>query len=86
MDEEAGSRPRFTERQRKIVTLIAAGLSNAEIAQRLAISPRTVQAHTDNLRFKLQVERRRQIPSQFRLFTGEDPLRIAAETDRTETS
>jgi predicted transcriptional regulator len=53
--------------------LIAEGYSNAEIAEHLGISPRTVKAHSDALRTKLRVSRRRQIPAAFRELTGEDP-------------
>lgn len=66
-------RERFTLRQRQVVHLIALGCSNAEIADRLGISPRTAKAHADTLRIKLGVERRRQIPAAFREATGEDP-------------
>ncbi len=63
----------FTPRQRQVVRLIALGSSNAEIAERLGISPRTAKAHSDVLRAKLGVARRRQIPAAFRELTGEDP-------------
>jgi ATP/maltotriose-dependent transcriptional regulator MalT len=64
----------ITERQREVISLIAAGCSNDEVAARLGISPRTVKAHSDVLRQKLGVKRRRQIPIAYRLLTGEDPL------------
>ncbi len=63
----------LTARQRQVVQLIAQGYSNIEIAERLGISPRTVKAHSDALRTKLRVNRRRQIPAAFRDLTGEDP-------------
>jgi DNA-binding CsgD family transcriptional regulator len=65
---------RFTERQRQVVELIAAGCSNDEIGTRLGISPRTAKAHSDVLRQKLGVRKRRQIPAAYRLLTGDDPL------------
>lgn len=65
---------KITERQREVVELIAAGLSNDEVGVRLGISPRTAKAHCDVLRQKLGVSRRRQIPVAYRLLTGEDPL------------
>src|SRR5215210_3786321 len=68
------STPDLTGRQREVVELIAAGLSNEEVGERLGISPRTAKAHSDVLRQKLGVARRRQIPIAFRLLTGEDPL------------
>lgn len=63
----------FTARQQQVVHLIALGCSNAEIAERLGISPRTAKAHSDVLRVKLGVPRRRHIPAAFRELTGEDP-------------
>jgi ATP/maltotriose-dependent transcriptional regulator MalT len=66
--------PSLTDRQRQVVELIAAGCSNDEVGQRLGISPRTAKAHSDVLRQKLGVARRRQIPIAYRLLTGEDPL------------
>lgn len=64
---------RFTARQQQVIRLIALGCSNAEIADRLGISPRTAKAHSDVLRVKLGVTRRRHIPAAFRDLTGEDP-------------
>jgi ATP/maltotriose-dependent transcriptional regulator MalT len=68
------SRPALTARQREVVALIAAGCSNDEVGERLGISPRTAKAHSDVLRQKLGVARRRQIPVAYRSQTGEDPL------------
>lgn len=64
----------ITERQRQVVELIAAGCSNVEVGQRLGISARTAKAHSDALRQKLGVARRRQIPIAYRKLTGLDPL------------
>ncbi len=66
--------PAITARQREVVELIAAGCSNEEIGERLGISPRTAKAHSDILRQKLGVPRRRQIPAAYRAVTGDDPL------------
>jgi DNA-binding CsgD family transcriptional regulator len=65
---------KITDRQREVVELIAEGLSNDEVGERLGISPRTAKAHCDVLRQKLGVARRRQIPVAYRLLTGDDPL------------
>ena len=54
---------KITERQREVVELIAAGLSNDEVGERLGISPRTAKAHCDVLRQKLGVSRRRRFRS-----------------------
>ena len=74
MDALEDTPPLITDRQRQVVELIAAGYSNAEIGLRLGISPRTAKAHTDALRQKLGVTRRRQIPVAYRAKTGRDPL------------
>jgi DNA-binding CsgD family transcriptional regulator len=75
---------RFTLRQRQVVHLIARGCSNLEIADRLGISPRTAKAHSDTLRIKLRVTRRRHIPSAYRETTGEDPHELDVLEQRSE--
>ena len=47
--------PELTEREREILDLIARGENNAEIAQRLVLSPHTVRNHISNIFSKLQV-------------------------------
>ena len=74
MNRVLSNRLTLTERQRRVVELIAAGLSNEEIGVELGISARTAKAHCDVLRQKLGVSRRRHIPVAYRLLTGEDPL------------
>ena len=64
----------ITPRQHEVIELIAQGLSNEEVGHVLGISPRTAKAHSDVLRQKLGVTRRRQIPVAYRALTGDDPL------------
>jgi DNA-binding NarL/FixJ family response regulator len=45
--EQTADRRRMTPRQAQILQLVAAGLSDKEIASRLRVSPRTVQSHLD---------------------------------------
>jgi len=47
--------PELTEREYEILTLIAQRKSNAEIASRLVLSPKTVRNHVSNILSKLQV-------------------------------
>jgi DNA-binding CsgD family transcriptional regulator/tetratricopeptide (TPR) repeat protein len=50
----------LTDRQLEILRLVATGLSNAEIAQRLVVSPRTVDHHVSAILAKLGVPTRRE--------------------------
>jgi DNA-binding NarL/FixJ family response regulator len=52
--------PDLTEREREILALIARGRSNAEIADELTISLKTVRNHASNIFNKLQVADRTQ--------------------------
>jgi ATP/maltotriose-dependent transcriptional regulator MalT len=79
MTTRDAKQPDLTERQLQIVRLIAQGCSNEEVGTKLGIAPRTAKAHSDALRQKLGVPRRRQIPAAFRALTGEDPLALAHE-------
>ncbi len=46
----------LTTREREVLQLAAEGLSNAEIAQKLTLSPRTVEMHRGNLTRKLDLQ------------------------------
>jgi DNA-binding NarL/FixJ family response regulator len=52
--------PELTEREREILTLLAHGLNNADIAEQLVISQKTVRNHISNIFNKLQVSDRLQ--------------------------
>lgn len=52
---------RVTEREREVLTLIARGLSNAELAEQLGLSPATVKTHVGRLLTKLAVRDRAQL-------------------------
>lgn len=51
----------LTEREIQVATLVAEGLTNAQVAVRLGLSPRTVEAHLDHIRDKLGVRSRTRI-------------------------
>ena len=55
---EAAGGGELTERERELVTLIAQGRTNAEIAAQLSISIRTVGSHLDRIRDKTGYRRR----------------------------
>jgi len=48
----------ISRREYEVLELIAQGLSNQEIAERLFVSPNTVKTHSSNLFMKLDVRRR----------------------------
>ncbi|MEV4517797.1 AAA family ATPase [Dactylosporangium sp. NPDC049525] len=51
----------LTPREREVAVLLAEGLTNAELARRLYISPRTAAVHVSNILSKLNLESRTQI-------------------------
>ena len=55
---EPDERERLTAREAEVLELVAAGLTNAAIAERLWISPGTVKKHLDNVYAKLGVANR----------------------------
>lgn len=52
----------LTERELEVCRLVAEGLTNVQISQRLVLSVRTVESHVLQARAKLGAERRRDIP------------------------
>lgn len=51
----------LTPREREMVTLVATGLSNQEIAERMFLSPFTVRAHVQRAMTKLEARDRAQL-------------------------
>ncbi|AVT28751.1 MULTISPECIES: response regulator transcription factor [unclassified Plantactinospora] len=51
----------LTEREREVLALVAAGLSNDEIAARLVLSPATAKTHVSRIMTKTQVRDRAQL-------------------------
>ena len=60
VDEAALKQLGITNREYEVLGLIAQGLSNKEIADRLFVSTSTVKTHTSNLFVKLDASRRTQ--------------------------
>jgi DNA-binding NarL/FixJ family response regulator len=58
---DAGRLAALTDREREVVTLVAAGLSNDEIADRLVVSPHTVKTHVNRAMTKLGAHDRAQL-------------------------
>lgn len=50
-----GAFPELSEREREVLNLVAQGLTNSAIAERLVLSPKTIRNHVSNIFGKLQV-------------------------------
>ena len=57
---ELVERGELSEREAEVLTMMAQGLTNQEIAERLFVSVNTVKTHTSNIFSKLNVKRRMQ--------------------------
>jgi len=51
----------LSARELEVARLVAAGMTNREIAAELTIAPKTAAAHVEHIRAKLGVSRRAQI-------------------------
>lgn len=58
---DSGALDGLTEREREIVALVATGMSNAEIADHLTLSPFTVKTHVNHAMTKLDARDRAQL-------------------------
>ncbi len=66
-DAEAMTGPEaLTPREREVAQLIADGLTNAALARRLYISPRTAAVHVSNILRKLDVGSRTEVAAVLR--------------------
>ncbi|MEO6978593.1 MAG: LuxR C-terminal-related transcriptional regulator [Mucilaginibacter sp.] len=60
LNEAELNRLRLSSRELEVLQLIADGLSNQQIAERLFVSLNTIKTHASNLFLKMEVERRTQ--------------------------
>ncbi len=76
--DHSGNRRLLSDRQTEVARLVAAGLSNKEIAHRLIVSEGTVKAHISQILAKLNLERRAELV-KFALTNGlltEEPAAV----------
>src|SRR5262249_54004239 len=65
MNSPLDGRSRLSRRELEVAALVAAGLTNRQIAERLFISERTADGHLEHIREKLGVRSRSQITAWF---------------------
>src|SRR5215472_17587512 len=65
MNSSLDGRSRLSRRELEVAALVAAGLTNRQIAERLFISERTADGHLEHIREKLGVRSRSQITAWF---------------------
>ena len=61
LGDEPGGPEALTPREREVVALLAEGLTNAQLAERLYISPRTAAVHVSNVLAKLGMSSRTEV-------------------------
>lgn len=66
---------RLSEREREVLGLVVAGLTNKEIARALVVSPRTVEVHRSRLAEKLETDSLAQLVRQYADLVDEDACR-----------
>jgi DNA-binding NarL/FixJ family response regulator len=64
-----------TPREAEVLRLVGDGLSNAEIAERLFLSVRTIESHVSSLLSKLQVDSRGRLTALSATVVYEEPVR-----------
>jgi FixJ family two-component response regulator len=63
----------LSDREREVLGLIVAGLTNKEIGRALTVSPRTVETHRANLFAKLEIDNLAQLVRQYAALVDERP-------------
>ena len=67
MSEQLSRLERLSQREREVLALRAAGISQREIARTLCVEPRTVKFHLGNIYLKLAIEAKSQGSRQLQL-------------------
>ncbi|TMC47328.1 MAG: helix-turn-helix transcriptional regulator [Chloroflexi bacterium] len=75
LPSKGAARTQLTAREREVAALVATGLSNKEIAEKLVISERTAEGHVERILGKLGFRSRSQIASWQ---AGGDPIRTSS--------
>ncbi len=80
--EEENRNGQLSDREKEVLTLVARGFSNKEIAQELFLSEGTVKAHVSHIMAKLTVDRRTDLV-RYALTTGLIPMNDDSDDRRS---
>jgi DNA-binding NarL/FixJ family response regulator len=83
--DESERNGQLSEREKEVLTLVARGFSNKEIAQELFLSEGTVKAHVSHIMAKLTVDRRTDLV-RYALTTGLIPMSDDGENGERRTA
>ncbi len=81
--KRAVARARLTHREREVLDLVAAGATNAAVAEALVVSPATVKKHLDNIYAELDVSSRSAAAARARNDSTTTPTRSFWSPPRT---
>jgi non-specific serine/threonine protein kinase len=81
----AASTAALTAREREVAALVAQGLTNKQIAERLVIAPRTAENHLQHIFEKLAVSSRAQVAAWITLQTVLAATRSRGDTQLSAT-
>jgi two-component system response regulator NreC len=84
-DETPRNGQQLSERETEVLTLVARGFSNKEIAHELFLSEGTVKAHVSHIMAKLSMDRRTDLV-RYALSTGLVPLQEDADAESARRS
>lgn len=78
MENEVNNvKPSFSDREKEVAEMLAAGYSEKEIANELNIAPSTVNNHTRNIRNKLGLNKSSQIVTAYIAYLNGKPFNLS---------
>jgi DNA-binding NarL/FixJ family response regulator len=76
----------LTPREREVAMLVAAGLTNGELAKKLYISPKTTAVHVSNILHKLGITSRTEVARMLKPQEASAPESAVDQLERSRPS